>query len=245
VREAVRNNILGTRNLAESASKNDCNNFVFISTDKAVNPTNVLGASKRIAELYCEWMNQKSVTGFITVRFGNVLGSDGSVVPLFREQIKLGGPITVTHPEISRFFMTIREACQLILQAGAMGDGGEIYVLDMGEPVKIAYMAEQMIKLSGYVPGQDIDIKYIGLRPGEKLYEELFYESETKHTTSHPKILLAKHSKIDWTFLENQLEELKHACNVFDEEKLKSLLAQLVPSVSENKHNNIIPLKKA
>ena len=245
-REAVRNNISGTKNLAESAIKYGCDKFVFISTDKAVNPANILGASKRVAEMYCEWMNQRSKTRFVTVRFGNVLGSDGSVVPLFQEQIKKGGPVTVTHPEISRFFMTIREACQLILQAGAMGKGGEIYVLDMGEPVKITYLAEQMIRLSGLVPGQDIVISYIGLRPGEKLFEELFYDNEGKDSTEHPKILLARHSEIDWTFLVNKIEELEQACNVFDEEKLKALLDQLVP-VSGYRHqqqDNVIPLNK-
>jgi FlaA1/EpsC-like NDP-sugar epimerase len=246
-REAVRNNILGTKNLAESAIVHGCSKFVFISTDKAVNPANVLGASKRIAEMYCEWMNQRAKTRFITVRFGNVLGSDGSVVPLFREQIKKGGPVTVTHPDISRFFMTIREACQLILQAGAMGKGGEIYVLDMGDPVKIAYLAEQMIRLSGFVPGQDIMITYIGLRPGEKLFEELFYDSEGKQITEHPKILLARHSGIDWTFLKNKIEELEQACSVFDEARLKVLLDLLAPASGYQlpQQDNVVPLKQA
>ena len=245
LREAVRNNIFGTIILAESAIKYGCNNFVFISTDKAVNPTNVLGLSKRVSEMYCEWINQRSDTRFITVRFGNVLDSDGSVVPLFRDQIKNGGPVTVTHPNISRYFMTIREACQLILQAGSMGNGGEIFVLDMGEPVKITFLAEQMIKLSGREPGQDIDITYIGLRPGEKLVEELFYENESKDSTGHPKILLARHSEIDGVFLTGQIKDLELACNNFDEVKIKQLLDQLVPSSGADRMVNVIPIKKA
>ena len=245
-REAVRNNILGTRNLAESAITHGCSKFIFVSTDKAVNPANVLGATKRVAEMYCESMNQGLKTRFITVRFGNVLGSDGSVVPLFREQIKKGGPVTVTHPDISRFFMTIREACQLILQAGAMGQGGEIYVLDMGEPVKISYLAEQMIRLSGFVPGKDIMITYTGLRPGEKLFEELFYETEGKELTNHPKILLTRHSSMDWTFLATRIKELEEACNVFDENRLKLLLDQLTPVSGDQyqQHNNVVSLSK-
>jgi len=245
LREAVRNNIIGTKNIAESAVRNNCSNFVFISTDKAVNPANILGVSKRVAEIYCEWMNQQSKTRFVTVRFGNVLDSDGSVVPLFREQIKNGGPVTVTHPEITRFFMTIREACQLIMQAGAMAEGGEIYVLDMGDPVKITYLAEQMIKLSGRAPGTDIDIVYIGLRPGEKLFEELFYEHEDKDSTRHPKILLAKHSEINGTFLIDCINDLNKTCNNFDEKKLKELLDQLVPLPDTKKLDNVIPLKEA
>ena len=244
-REAIKNNIIGTKILAESAVKYNCNKFVFISTDKAVNPANVLGASKRAAEMYCEWMNIKSNTRFVTVRFGNVLDSDGSVVPLFREQIKNGGPITVTHPEITRFFMTVREACQLILQAGAMGEGGEIYVLDMGEPVKINYLAEQMIKLSGRVPGEEIMIVYTGLRPGEKLFEELFYENEHKDSTVHPKILLARHPAINLEFLPDKLKTMELACNEFDEDKLKALLHELAPELqSQPQQNNVVPLNK-
>jgi len=245
-REAVRNNILGTKNLAECTIKYGSDKFVFISTDKAVNPVNVLGASKRVAEMYCELMDGQSSTRFITVRFGNVLDSDGSVVPLFREQIKNGGPVTVTHPDITRFFMTIREACQLIMQAGVMGEGGEIYVLDMGDSVKISYLAEQMIKLSGRIPGQEIMITYTGLRPGEKLFEELFYNNESKEPTAHPKILLARHTVIDWAFLTNKLEELEQACKVFDEEKLKLLLSQLVPvsEAQQEQQENVISLYK-
>ncbi len=241
---AAQNNIFGTKNLAELAIKYSCEKFVFISTDKAVNPANVLGASKRIAEMYCEWMNQRNATKFITVRFGNVLGSAGSVVSLFRKQIKLGGPVTVTDPEITRFFMTIREACQLILQSSAMGNGGEIFVLDMGKPVKITYLAEQMIKLSGKKPNEDIKITYTGLRPGEKLYEELFYENENRKETEHVKILLANHPKIDWQNLRNRISELEDAVSNFDNKEISRLFGQLVPEGNfiQEKADNIIPI---
>jgi FlaA1/EpsC-like NDP-sugar epimerase len=244
LRVAAQNNIFGTKNLAELAVKYNCKKFVFISTDKAVNPANVLGASKRIAEMYCEWMNQRAVTKFITVRFGNVLGSAGSVVPLFRKQIKTGGPVTVTDPEITRFFMTIREACQLILQSGAMGNGGEIFVLDMGKPVKINYLAEQMIKLSGMNPNKDIEIKYTGLRPGEKLYEELFYENENRIDTEHVKILLANHPEIDWHNIEHSILELEEAVINFDDKNISRLLGELVPEGTfiQEKIDNVIPI---
>jgi len=245
LRVAAQNNIFGTKNLAELAIKYDCEKFVFISTDKAVNPANVLGASKRIAEMYCEWMNQRAVTKFITVRFGNVLGSAGSVVPLFRKQIKQGGPVTVTDPEITRFFMTIREACQLILQSAAMGNGGEIFVLDMGKPVKINFMAEQMIKLSGRNPDKDIKIIYTGLRSGEKLYEELFYENENRKETEHVKILLANHPEIDWQNLETLISEMEEAVAKFNTEEISKLLTQLVPEGNfiQEKMDNVIPIK--
>ena len=244
LRVAAQNNIFGTKNLAELAIKYNCEKFVFISTDKAVNPANILGASKRIAEMYCEWMNQRAVTKFITVRFGNVLGSVGSVVPLFRKQIKKGGPVTVTDHEITRFFMTIREACQLILQSGAMGNGGEIFVLDMGKPVKINYLAEQMIKLSGRDPYKDIKIIYTGLRPGEKLYEELFYENENRKETEHVKILLANHPEIDWQNLEHGISELEEAVTSFDNKNIGRLFSQLVPegNFSQEKMDNVVPI---
>jgi FlaA1/EpsC-like NDP-sugar epimerase len=238
VREAVRNNVFGTRNLADAAGNYECGKFVFISTDKAVNPGNVLGATKRVGEMYCEYMNQHSDTCFVTVRFGNVLDSDGSVVPLFREQIRKGGPITVTHPEITRFFMTISEACQLILQAGAMAEGGEIYVLDMGTPVRISYLAEQMIILSGKTPGQDIRISYIGLRPGEKLAEELFYAHETRDKTTHPNILQARHGKTDFSFIVVQMEALEQACNDFADDKLTFLLDRIVSGIENTGMQN-------
>ncbi|MGE5241345.1 MAG: polysaccharide biosynthesis protein [Bacteroidota bacterium] len=228
-RAAVLNNALGTRIVASLADKYGCETFVMVSTDKAVNPANVMGASKRVAEMYCQSMNSRSKTRFITVRFGNVLGSSGSVVPLFQEQIAQGGPVTVTHPEISRYFMTIPEACQLILQAGVIGRGGEIFVLDMGEPVKIAYLAEQLIRLSGKNPREDIEIAYTGLRPGEKLYEELFHDAEKLVKTSHPKILLAHCRQMDLDALEKTFDAMRQACDRGDEAALREFLANLVP----------------
>lgn len=189
---AVGNNVLGTEVVAAAADLWGCERFVLISTDKAVNPSNVMGATKRLAELLCQDLDRRSQCRFVAVRFGNVLGSAGSVVPRFQHQIEQGGPVTVTHPEIERFFMTIPEACQLIMQAAAIGEGGETFVLEMGEPVKIRYLAEQMIRLSGKQPSTDIAIEYTGLRPGEKLYEELFYRCEDLADTRHPKIHVAR-----------------------------------------------------
>jgi FlaA1/EpsC-like NDP-sugar epimerase len=241
-REAVNNNVLGTMNVAMAADKHDCEKFVFISTDKAVNPVNVLGMSKRIAELYCEMMSRKSNTSFVTVRFGNVLGSVGSVIPLFREQIAAGGPVTVTHPDIERYFMTVQEACQLILQSAAMGQGGEIFVLDMGKPVKIAYLAEQMITLSGKMPGADVEIRFIGLRPGEKMTEELFYSNEAIDKTSHAKILLARHSMTDWAGFQTGLDHLQDACQRVDRKTIHTVLHGLISDAqarSQSKSNVI------
>lgn len=205
----IETNVFGTKNIADIAAKHGVKKFIFISTDKAVRPTNVMGASKRIAEMYCQSLNEQSETVFITTRFGNVLESSGSVVPLFKKQVRQGGPITVTHPEIKRYFMTTQEACQLVLQAASIGRGGEIFVLDMGEPVKILDLAEQIIRLHGLSPYTDIDIVFSGLRPGEKLFEELFYPDENLIATSHPKILLArKHTASDWLWLNTQLKRL-------------------------------------
>jgi len=229
LRVAVKNNVLGTRNLAALADRYGCATFVMISTDKAVNPANIMGMTKRVAEIYCQNLSARSATHFITVRFGNVLGSAGSVIPLFQKQIADGGPVTVTHPEITRYFMTIPEAAQLILQAGTMGKGGEIFVLDMGEPVKISYLAEQLIRLSGKKPGEDIEIVYTGLRPGEKLYEELFHESEKLAGTTHPKILLANSRSMDFAQLEQVLDRLALACGTDDERQIYALLSELVP----------------
>jgi FlaA1/EpsC-like NDP-sugar epimerase len=242
VRQAGRNNILGTRTIALAADRHGVDAFVMISTDKAVNPANVMGASKRVAEIFCQNMDRRSATRFITVRFGNVLGSAGSVVPLFREQIRAGGPLTVTHPEMIRFFMTIPEACQLILQAGAMGKGGEIFVLDMGEPVKITYLAEQMIRLSGREPGKDIEIKFTGLRPGEKLFEELFHEKELSGT-SHEKILLAQARPVDGEYLDQRMHRLEEACQHYDEPAIMKVIRELVPEMqapAQAQGNNII-----
>lgn len=232
-RQAARNNVLGTRNVALAATDQGCETFVLISTDKAVNPTNIMGASKRAAELFCQNHDRDSATRFITVRFGNVLGSAGSVVPLFREQIARGGPVTVTHPDMQRYFMTIPEASQLILQAAVIGRGGEIFVLDMGLPVKIEYLAEQMILLSGKRPGRDVEIVYSGLRPGEKLFEELFHEDEALSQTDHDKILLARYRRMDMAILDRLLGELEGACDGFDEVGVVKLLQVLVPEYRE------------
>lgn len=227
--EGVVNNIIGSRIVADAADKYGADAFVFVSTDKAVNPANVMGTTKRIAEIYCQNLAKRSKTRFITTRFGNVLGSAGSVVPLFEKQIRDGGPVTVTHKEITRYFMTIPEAVSLILQAGAMGEGGEIFVLDMGEPVLIRDLAEQMISLSGLTPGKDIEIVYTGLRPGEKLFEEIFHERENLRGTKHPQLFLAGSREVDWLWLEEQLEELKRAATSRDVEKLVAHLRRIVP----------------
>ena len=229
LRQAMQNNVLGTRILTQVADQFGVAVFVLISTDKAVNPTNVMGASKRIAELICQNMDRHSSTRFVTVRFGNVLGSAGSVVPIFNDQIRRGGPVTVTHPEVSRYFMTIPEACQLIMQAATQGQGGEIFVLNMGESVKIATLAEQMIKLAGKHAENTVKIKYIGLRPGEKLYEELFHEQESLQKTKHAKILLADYRKVDWQNLNKALDDIDNACQINDIAQLHTLLNTLVP----------------
>lgn len=229
VREAIHNNLIGTKILAETAIAAGVGRFVLISTDKAVNPSNVMGATKRAAEILCQNLDNPQATRFTTVRFGNVLDSAGSVVPLFREQIKNGGPVTVTHPEITRYFMTIPEACQLIMQAESIGQGGEVYVLDMGEPVKISYLAEQMIRLSGKVPGQDIEIRYVGLRPGEKLYEELFHDQEQLLVTGYEKLRLAKARRYDSSIWHHRIETLQQACQQHDHQQLLAVLKLLVP----------------
>ena len=227
--EGVQNNVIGTRVVADAADKYNTERFVLISTDKAVNPANVMGATKRVAELYCQNLANRSNTRFITTRFGNVLGSTGSVVPLFEKQIRSGGPVTVTHRDITRYFMTIPEAVSLIMQAGIMGDGGEIYVLDMGEPVLIRDLAKQMIRLSGLEPDRDIEIVYTGLRPGEKLYEEIFHESENLKGTSHPKLLLASSRKFEWEWLINALNELHQAALTRDVNLIIGQLQAVVP----------------
>ena len=236
--EAIKNNVFGTLNVAEMADKFNAERFILISTDKAVNPTNIMGASKRIAEIIILMMSIKSRTVFSAVRFGNVLGSDGSVIPLFKKQIEKGGPVTVTHPEVTRYFMTIPEAVQLVIQAGAMAEGGEIFILDMGEPVKIADLARDMIRLSGLEPGVDIEIEYIGLRPGEKLYEELLLNEEGITATKYKKIYIAKPGFSDREAFEKELAKLKEL--IFNSNaEVKEIIKRLVPNYNCNHEVNI------
>ena len=227
--EAIKNNVLGTWVTAAAADLYGAEKFVLISTDKAVNPTNIMGASKRICEMIIQTYNNRSKTEFVAVRFGNVLGSNGSVIPLFKKQIEAGGPVTVTHPDIIRYFMTIPEAVSLVLQAGAYAKGGEIFVLDMGEPVKILTLAENLIRLSGYKPYEDIDIVFTGLRPGEKLYEELLMEEEGLQETENKLIFIGKPIDIDENKFLRQLEELKEAC-ISEPDNIRKLIKEIVPT---------------
>ncbi|MDQ3510417.1 MAG: polysaccharide biosynthesis protein [Pseudomonadota bacterium] len=229
LREAVRNNVLATETVARACRGSGVGTFVLISTDKAVDPVNVLGATKRLAEMTCQSLADQRSTRFVTVRFGNVLDSAGSVVPLFREQIRNGGPVTVTDPEVTRFFMTIPEACQLILQASAIGSHEAIYTLDMGEAVPIRVLAEQMIRLAGKQPGRDIAVIYTGLRPGEKLHETLFHADERYRATCHPKILLAEPRTISALNFETSLLNLREASRRYDQEALSVMLREIVP----------------
>ncbi len=227
--EAVKNNIFGTRTIADLADAYGAERFVMISTDKAVNPTSVMGTTKRVAEIYIQALSQRSKTRFVTVRFGNVLGSNGSVIPLFREQIANGGPVTVTHPEMKRYFMTIPEACQLVLQAGAMGEGGEIFILDMGEPVRIVDLAKDLIRLSGLRAGEDIEIQFSGLRPGEKLFEELSVEAENADRTKHPKIFVGKFRPHSWADVTGYLATLEGVRDPRDADEVRSALRAIIP----------------
>lgn len=235
VRSGVRNNVMATRTLARLVDKHGCKSFVLISTDKAVNPGNIMGATKLIAESYCQSLNEHSKTQFITVRFGNVLGSAGSVIPLFQKQIAEGGPVTVTDPNVTRYFMTIPEAAQLILQASSVGRGGEIFVLDMGEPVNIKYLAEQLILLSGKRPGEDIEIVYTGLRPGEKPFEELFHEAEELIQTNHPKTLLARSRIVGLAAADAEIDAMATACEKNDEDELRGLVARFVEMTGQSR----------
>ena len=228
--EAVKNNVFGTYNVAKAADLNHVGTFVLISTDKAVNPTNVMGTTKRLAELVVQAYAQKSQTRFVAVRFGNVLNSNGSVVPLFKRQIANGGPVTVTHPEITRFFMTIPEAARLVIQAGSMAKGGEIFVLDMGKPVKILDLAMDMIRISGYTPGVDMKIEFTGLRPGEKLYEELLQDEEGTSETSHDGIFIGSPSHVTWEEIERILKELREALAASSDEAIIECLKRNVPT---------------
>ena len=238
--ESIKNNIIGTRVAADAADKYNSASFVMISTDKAVNPTSLMGSSKRIAEMYIQSLGKTSKTHFVTVRFGNVLGSNGSVVPIFNKQIAQGGPVTVTHPDMKRYFMTIPEASQLVLQAAAMGKGGEIFVLDMGEPVKIVDLARELITLSGFRPGEDIEITFTGSRPGEKLFEELSIRGENMLPTRHPKIGIWKNIPVDRKNLEAGIEEVIVLAQTQDRARIVQGIKRLVPEYmgEENNHNS-------
>ncbi|MFY1048402.1 polysaccharide biosynthesis protein [Chryseobacterium sp. GP-SGM7] len=244
--EAIFVNVLGTKNVAILSKKYKVNRFVMVSTDKAVNPTNVMGASKRTAELFVQSLQHSdgNTTKFITTRFGNVLGSNGSVIPHFRKQIEKGGPVTITHPDIIRYFMTIPEACELVLQAGTMGAGGEIYVFDMGEPVKILDLARRMIKLSGYTPDVDIKIKFIGLRPGEKLYEELLSNNATTIPTHHEKIMISKDPNIGFNEIEILCKQIIKSAVKRDKIQVVTLLKAIVPEfISNNSEFEVLDKK--
>lgn len=227
--EAVQNNVLATRTLGELAGQAGCDRFVLVSTDKAVHPTSVMGASKRLAELVVHELDGRHTTRYVAVRFGNVMGSAGSVIPIFREQIARGGPVTVTHPEMKRYFMTIPEAASLVLEAGAMGDGGELFILDMGQPVKIVDLARKMIRLSALVPGEDIEIVFTGVRPGEKLFEELEVSGEDIAKTRHPKIFTGRLAGPDADDLQAALDRLEAAVEGGDESEIRHLLSELLP----------------
>jgi FlaA1/EpsC-like NDP-sugar epimerase len=235
--EAIKNNVFGTYKLAQAADRYGVDKFILISTDKAVNPTSIMGASKRICEMIIQTINKYSKTDFVAVRFGNVLGSNGSVIPLFKEQILRGGPVTVTHPDIIRYFMTIPEAVSLVLQAGAYANGGEIFILDMGEPVKIAELAENLIRLSGYTPGKDIAIEYTGLRPGEKLFEELLMDEEGLQDTDNKLIRIAKPIEIDEEAFMKGLENLSEASKN-EVEDIRPLVKNIVPTYQYTNHSN-------
>jgi FlaA1/EpsC-like NDP-sugar epimerase len=232
--ESILNNILGTKNTADLSVEYNVQKFVFVSTDKAVNPTNVMGASKRIAEIYIQSLGKKSSVKFITTRFGNVLGSNGSVIPRFKRQIEIGGPITITDPEITRYFMTIPEACQLVLEAGSMGKGGEIFVFDMGKSVKIVDLARKMIKLSGLEEGKDIKIVYTGLRPGEKLFEELLADSENTLPTHHSQILIGKVREYQYDEVSKVINELIELFDTQNNTKIVQCMKELVPEFKSN-----------
>ena len=235
--EAIKNNVFGTMNVASEANRSGVKRMVLISTDKAVRPTNIMGASKRICEMVIQTYNQRSKTEYVAVRFGNVLGSNGSVVPLFKQQIREGGPVTVTHPDIIRYFMTIPEAVSLVLQAGAYAQGGEIFILDMGEPVKILDLAENMIRLSGLVPGEDIEIKFTGLRPGEKLYEELLIDDDNKKETANKRIFIGQPIKIDEAEFDEKMKELEKA-TFSEDENIRQVVKKPVPEYTIQQINN-------
>jgi FlaA1/EpsC-like NDP-sugar epimerase len=215
--------------------------FVMISTDKAVNPTSVMGVSKRVAELYIQALSQRSETRFVAVRFGNVLGSTGSVIPIFKKQIAQGGPVTVTHPEMKRYFMTIPEACQLVLQAASMGCGGEIFILDMGEPVKIVDLARDLIRLSGLTPERDIEIRFTGMRPGEKLFEELALDEESASRTRHPRIFVGRLARQSWEEINRHIEELIELADSPETDGVCAKFKEIVPEYEEETSRRAVP----
>jgi FlaA1/EpsC-like NDP-sugar epimerase len=239
--EAVQTNIFGTVNLVQLAIRFNTEKFVFISSDKAVNPTSIMGATKRLSEIIVQGQSSnQNKTSFVVTRFGNVLGSNGSVVPLFKKQIEYGGPVTVTHPEMVRYFMTISEACQLVLEASVMANGGEIYVFDMGKPIKIVDLARNMIKLAGYVPDEQIKIEFVGERPGEKLYEEVFSLNEKLQETHHEKILISKDRIRDNYEVEEIILSLKRLENHYDPELFKQTIKKLLPEFKCTKENLVL-----
>jgi FlaA1/EpsC-like NDP-sugar epimerase len=232
--QAIDVNVQGTRLVADKAVAHGVERFVLVSTDKAVNPTNVMGASKRIAEIYAQSLGKGKSTKFVTTRFGNVLGSNGSVIPLFKKQIEKGGPVTVTDPEVTRFFMTIPEAARLVLEAGSKGNGGEIFIFDMGQPVKIYDLARKMIRLSGLTPGVDITIAFTGLRPGEKLYEELLNNEENTLPTHHKKILVAQVREYEYNVVKADIDELISLAQTADNVAVVTKMKQIVPEFISN-----------
>ncbi|MDP2741406.1 MAG: nucleoside-diphosphate sugar epimerase/dehydratase, partial [bacterium] len=232
IEEAIKNNIFGTKTLAEASLTFGAEKFIFISTDKAVNPTSVMGTTKRVGEMICQVYNQKNNVKFISVRFGNVLNSRGSVIPTFREQIRKGGPVEVTHPDMKRYFMLISEACLLVMQSSAMGKGGEVFVLDMGKPIKILDLAKEMIKLSGFEPDKDIPIVFTGIRPGEKLFEEILTAEEGTVATQNQKIFIAKLSNVNPEDFEEKLNDVENVANKFEKEEIIECLKKIVPYYS-------------
>jgi FlaA1/EpsC-like NDP-sugar epimerase len=228
--EAFQNNVMGSRILADLSHEYNVEKFLMVSTDKAVNPTGIMGATKRMAEIFIQSLNDRSNTNFITTRFGNVLNSNGSVIPRFLKQIKDGGPVTVTHPEITRFFMTIPEACQLVLEASVMGNGGEIFLFDMGKAVKILELAKNLIRSTGYLAGKDIDIVFTGLRPGEKLYEELLLDAEENKPTHHPKIKIAEVCKYNFESIKNHIDKFNFPVESQSITEVVKLMKEMIPS---------------
>jgi FlaA1/EpsC-like NDP-sugar epimerase len=237
--EAVKNNVFGTKKVADAANKHGVDAFVMISTDKAVNPTSIMGTSKRVAEMYVQSLSQRSTTMFVAVRFGNVLGSAGSVIPIFKKQIKDGGPVTVTHPDMQRYFMTIPESCQLVMQAATLGKGGEIFVLDMGKPVKIVDLATDLIRLSGFSE-EEIAIEFTGVRPGEKLFEELSTAGEDMTKTRHPKIFIGRIESYTQDKIDNVLESLSAISNEVDSRIVRSTLSLAVPEMRPSDEDSVV-----